>query len=241
MIEKFFDQHISRQFNQELENLRRDVMSMGGMAEEMVANAMIALLEGDVEQAETVIAADDQVNNMEKQIDEAAMEILARRQPTASDLRLVMAIVKTVNDLERVGDEAEKIARLAILLADADRPRNNYHELENMAGLVRNMLRDALDGFARMVPEVAVTLFRIDEKVDDEYEAILRQYYTYIAEEPRSTSRVINAIWIARSLERVGDHAKNIGEHVYYLVEGKDLRHIPTDEKERTILGKSSD
>ena len=241
MIEKFFDQHISRQFNQELENLRRDVMSMGGMAEEMVANAMIALLEGDVEQAETVIAADDQVNNMEKQIDEAAMEILARRQPTASDLRLVMAIVKTVNDLERVGDEAEKIARLAILLADADRPRNNYHELENMAGLVRNMLRDALDGFARMVPEVAVTLFRIDEKVDDEYEAILRQYYTYIAEEPRSTSRVINAIWIARSLERVGDHAKNIGEHVYYLVEGKDLRHLPTDEKERTILDKSGD
>ena len=241
MIEKFFDQHISRQFNQELENLRRDVMSMGGMAEEMVANALVALLEGDVEQAEAVIAADDRVNDMEKQIDEAAMEILARRQPTASDLRLVMAIVKTVNDLERVGDEAEKIARLAILLADVDRPRNNYHELENMAGLVRNMLRDALDGFARMVPEVAVTLFRVDEKVDDEYEAILRQYYTYIAEEPRSTSRVINAIWIARSLERVGDHAKNIGEHVYYLVEGKDLRHIPTDEKERTILGKSSD
>ncbi len=241
MIEKFFDQHISRQFNQELENLRRDVMSMGGMAEEMVANALVALLEGDVEQAEAVIAADDRVNDMEKQIDEAAMEILARRQPTASDLRLVMAIVKTVNDLERVGDEAEKIARLAILLADVDRPRNNYHELENMAGLVRNMLRDALDGFARMVPEVAVTLFRVDEKVDDEYEAILRQYYTYIAEEPRSTSRVINAIWIARSLERVGDHAKNIGEHVYYLVEGKDLRHLPTDEKERTILDKSGD
>ncbi|MEE4637199.1 MAG: PhoU domain-containing protein, partial [Wenzhouxiangella sp.] len=124
MIEKFFDQHISRQFNQELENLRRDVMSMGGLAEEMVADAVAALLEGDTERAEAVIAADDQVNLMEKQIDEAAMEILARRQPTASDLRLVMAIVKTVNDLERVGDEAEKIARLAIVLAESERPRN---------------------------------------------------------------------------------------------------------------------
>lgn len=239
MIEKYFDQHISRQFNEELENLRRDVMSMGGMAEEMIAEAMLALLEGDTQKAEAVIAADDQVNLMEKQIDEAAMEILARRQPTASDLRLVMAIVKTVNDLERVGDEAEKIARLAIELAKLDRPRNNYFELETMAGNVRSMLRDALDGFARMVPEVAVTLFRADEKVDDEYEAILRQYYSYLAEEPRSTTRIINAIWIARSLERIGDHAKNIGEHIFYLVKGKDVRHIPADQKEQVILDES--
>ena len=236
MIEKFFDQHISRQFNQELENLRRDVMSMGGIAEEMIADAITALLEGDTAKAQAVIDADDQVNQIEKDIDEAAMEILARRQPTASDLRLVMAIVKTVNDLERVGDEAEKIARIAIELAELDRPRNNYYELETMAGHVRTMLRDALDGFARMVPEIAVTLFRADEKVDDEYEAILRQYYTYLAEEPRSTTRVINAIWIARSLERIGDHAKNIGEYIFYLVEGKDVRHIPTEEKEQVIL-----
>ncbi|TVS11040.1 MAG: phosphate transport system regulatory protein PhoU [Wenzhouxiangella sp.] len=235
-MEKYFDQHISRQFNQELENLRRDVMKMGGMAEEMVVDAMAALLESDTAKAESVIQADDAVNQMEKQIDEQAMEILARRQPTASDLRLVMAIVKTVNDLERVGDEAEKIARLSIELATTDRPRGNYHELENMAVHVRAMLRDALDGFARMVSEVAVTLFRADEKVDDEYEAILRQYYTYLAEDPRSTTRVINAIWIARSLERIGDHAKNIGEHIFYLVEGKDVRHISAEEKEQVIL-----
>lgn len=235
-MEKHFDQHISRQFNQELENLRRDVMKMGGMAEEMVADAMVALLEGDVEKAAAVIEADDQVNLMEKEIDGQAMEILARRQPTASDLRLVMAIVKTVNDLERVGDEAEKIARIAIELAELDRPRNNYYELETMAGHVRDMLREALDGFARMAPEIAVALFRADEKVDDEYEAILRQYYTYLAEEPRSTSRVINAIWIARALERIGDHAKNIGEYVFYLVEGKDVRHIPAEEKEQAML-----
>lgn len=236
-MEKFFDQHISRQFNQELENLRRDVMKMGGMAEEMITDAITALLEGDTAKAQAVIDADDQVNIMEKEIDELAMEILARRQPTASDLRLVMAIIKTVNDLERVGDEAEKIARIAIELADLDRPRNNYYELETMAGHVRSMLRDALDGFARMVPEIVVTLYRADEKVDDEYEGILRQYYTYLAEEPRGTTRVINAIWIARSLERIGDHAKNIGEYVFYLVQGKDVRHIPAAEKEKALLG----
>lgn len=235
-MEKYFDQHISRQFNQELENLRRDVMKMGGMAEEMVMDAMAALLEGDTAKAESVIEADDAVNQIEKHIDEQAMEILARRQPTASDLRLVMAIVKTVNDLERIGDEAEKIARLSIELANTQRPRGNYHELENMAGHVRVMLRDALDGFARMVAEVAVSLFRADEKVDDEYEAILRQYYTYLAEDPSTTTRVINAIWIARSLERIGDHAKNIGEHIFYLVEGKDVRHTSSEEKEQVVL-----
>lgn len=235
-MEKYFGQHISRQFNQELEILRRGVMKMGGLAEEMITEAIAALLEGDTARAQAVIEADDRVNLMEKEIDEQATEILARRQPTASDLRLVMAIIKTVNDLERVGDEAEKIARIAIELADLDRPRNNYYELETMAGHVRSMLRDALDGFARMVPEVALTLYRADEKVDDEYEAILRQYYTYLAEQPRQTTRIINAIWIARALERIGDHAKNIGEHIFYLVEGKDVRHIPAEEKEKALL-----
>jgi len=208
---------------------------MGGLAEEMVGDAVRAVVEGDSELAEKVIVADDRVNEMEKEIDERCNMVLARRQPTASDLRLVIAIIKAVNDLERVGDEAEKIARMAIRLAEADRPRNAYRELENMAGTVRTMLHDALDGFVRMVPEVAVTLVRQDEKVDDEYEAILRQYYTYIAEEPRITRRVIDAIWIARSLERIGDHAKNIGEYIVYLVEGKDLRHASPEELEREI------
>jgi phosphate transport system protein len=229
------DKHISRQFNQELEELRQSVMTMGGLTEEMVGDAIRALVDGDSELAEKVIVADDRVNDMEKEIDERCTMILARRQPTASDLRLVLAIIKTVNDLERVGDEAEKIAKMAIRLSEADRPRNAYRELENMAGTVRTMLHDALDGFVRMVPEVAVRLVREDEKVDDEYEAILRQYYTYIIEEPRITRRVIDAIWIARSLERIGDHAKNIGEYIVYLVEGKDLRHATPEELEREI------
>ncbi len=229
------DRHISRQFNEELEELRQNVMSMGGMAEEMIGDAIRALVDGDSELAEQVIDVDDRINDMEKQIDERCNMILARRQPTASDLRLVLAIIKTVNDLERVGDEAEKIARMAIRLSAADRPRQGYRELENMAGTVRNMLRDALDGFVRMVPEVAVMLTREDEKVDAEYEAILRQYYTYIVEEPRNTRRVIDSIWVARSLERIGDHAKNIGEYIVYLVEGKDLRHASPEELEREI------
>ena len=235
-MEKNFDQHISRQFNQELEMLRQDVMAMGGVAEEMLRNAMGALVDGDTARAQEVIDMDDQVNEMEKEIDEQSTMILARRHPTASDLRLVIAILKTVNDLERVGDEAEKIARIAIRLADTDRPRGNYHELETMGATVRSMLHDALDGFARMVPEMAVDLIRMDEKVDIEYEGLLRQYYTYLVEEPRNTRRVLDSIWIARSLERIGDHAKNIGEYIIYLVEGKDMRHAGLKELEETVL-----
>lgn len=229
------DKHISRQFNQELEDLRQSVMAMGGLAEEMVGDAVRAVVDGDSELAESVIAADQKVNELEKEIDARCNMVLARRQPTASDLRLVLAIIKTINDLERVGDEAEKIARMAIRLAETDRPRNAYRELENMAATVRSMLRDALDAFVRLVPEAAVTLVREDEKVDAEYEAILRQYYTYIVEEPRTTRRVIDAIWVARSLERIGDHAKNIGEYIVYLVEGKDLRHASPEEMAREL------
>ncbi len=234
-MDKQFDQHISRQFNQELEMLRQDVMAMGGVAEEMVRDAMAAVVDGDTAKAQRVIDMDDQVNEMEKEIDEQSTMILARRHPTASDLRLVLAIIKTVNDLERVGDEAEKIARMAVRLADVDRPRGNYQELEAMGNTVRSMLHDSLDGFARMVPEIAIALVREDEKVDVEYEGLLRQYYTYLVEEPRNTRRVLDCIWIARALERIGDHAKNIGEYIIYLVEGKDMRHASMEEMEKTI------
>ena len=240
-MEEQFSSHISRQFNAELEALRKDVMAMGGMVERMVAEAIGALVEADVPRARAVIAADDQVNQLEKAIDEQAIQLLARRQPTASDLRLVMAIIKTVNDLERVGDEAEKIAKMAIILSDHEPPRTHYFELESMADHVRQMLRDALDGFARMLSTVAVALFKADEKVDDDYEAMLRQYYTYIAENPRSTPMVLNAIWIARALERIGDHAKNIGEHVFFLVEGRDMRHTSQKEKAAVIEQRDQD
>lgn len=234
-MEEHFHQHISRQFNQELESLRQDVMTMGGLAEQMILDAVNALINGESVRAEQVIENDHQVNEMEKQIDQQCIQILARRQPTASDLRLVMAIIKTVNDIERVGDEAEQIAKMAIRLVSRDRPRNNYREIEAMGSHVRAMIRDALDGFARLEPEVAVQLKRQDEKVDAEYEAILRQYYSYLVEEPRNTSRILDSIWIARSLERIGDHAKNIGEYIVYMVEGKDIRRATAEEIEQSL------
>lgn len=229
------DKHISRQFNEELESLRQMVMNMGGLAEEMIGDATRALVEGDTGLAQKVVEIDDRVNELEKSIDERCIYILARRQPTASDLRLVVAIIKTINDLERIGDEAEKIARMAISLAEAERPRNNYRELEIMGTTVRGMLHDALDGFVRLAPEVAVNLVRQDKNVDADYEAALRQYHTYLMEEPRNTRRILDAIWVARSMERIGDHAKNIGEYIVYLVEGKDLRHASLAEMEREL------
>lgn len=235
MEKMYLDKHISRQFNEELESLRQSVMTMGGLVEEMLGNALRALVEADTEIAESVMADDDRVNDMEKSIDERCTMILARRQPTASDLRLVLAIIKTINDLERMGDEAEKIAKMAIRLAEAERPRGQYRELEVMGTTVRQMLHDALDAFARMAPTVAVALVREDEKVDADYEAILRQYHTYAAEAPRETRRVIDAIWVARAIERIGDHAKNIGEYIVYLVEGKDMRHATPEEMEREL------
>lgn len=234
-MEEHFHQHISRQFNQELEDLRKDVMTMGGLAEQMIADAITALIEGESARAEQVIENDHQVNQMEKQIDQQCIQILARRQPTASDLRLVIAIIKTVNDLERVGDEAEQIAKMAIRLVSRDRPRGNYRELETMGTHVREMIRDALNGFARLEPEVAIALKRQDQKVDSEYEAILRQYYSYLVEEPRNTSRILDSIWVARSLERIGDHAKNIGEYIVYMVEGKDIRRASAEEIEQSL------
>lgn len=234
-MEEHFHQHISRQFNQELEALRQDVMTMGGLAEQMILDAVNALINGESARAEQVIENDHQVNEMEKRIDQQCIQILARRQPTASDLRPVMAIIKTVNDLERVGDEAEQIAKMAIRLVTRDRPRSNYREIETMGSHVRSMIRDALDGFARLEPEVAVQLKRQDEKVDAEYESILRQYYTYLVEEPRNTSRILDSIWIARSLERIGDHAKNIGEYIVYMVQGKDIRRASAEEIEQSL------
>jgi len=220
-----FDQHISHQFNKELENLRQKMMTMGGMVEEMLKKAIQAVVSGDTELAMEVIEADDQVNQIEKRLDEECNLVIARRQPAASDLRLIFAIIKAISDLERIGDEAEKIARWALSLADLHRPRNQYRELERLGLTVVEMLRASLDAFARMSPDVTVELFRQDQKVDQDYEAIFRQYYSYMMEDARNIRRVLDALLVAKSLERIGDHCKNVGEYVFYLVEGRDLRH----------------
>ncbi|NOY63709.1 MAG: phosphate signaling complex protein PhoU [Gammaproteobacteria bacterium] len=222
--------HISRQFNEELEAIRNKVLTMGGLVEEQIEHAIAALVSGDVEQAEGVISRDHQVNAYEVAIDEESIHILARRQPAAGDLRLIVAVIKTITDLERIGDQAEKIARMAIHLADMERPKNQYSELQHLGNQVRKMLRGALDAFARMDAEAAVDVAKEDLKVDAEYDGIMRQMITFMMEDPRNVRRTLDTMWSARALERIGDHSRNICEYVIYLVKGKDVRHISLEE-----------
>lgn len=229
------DQHISQRFNEELEEIRNHVMAMGGLVEQQTADAVQALVNGDSELGQRVVRDDRKVNDLEILVDEECNRILARRQPAASDLRLIFAIIKTSTDLERIGDEAEKIGFLATRLAEAERPANGYSELEHLGNQVRGILRGALDAFVRMDPAAAMQVAREDNKIDREYEAILRQSITFMMEDPRTIRRVLDVMWCARALERIGDHSKNICEYVVYLVHGKDVRHVAIEEVEREI------
>ena len=220
-----FSDHISRRFNQDIEDLRSNVLAMGGMVEEQLSRAIAAIVRGDSELGLAVAKDDYKVNNLEVSIDEECGRILATRQPAASDLRLIVAIIKTITDLERIGDEAEKIGFLASKLAGMDRPADSYRELKTLGNHVAHMLRDAMNAFARLDVDDALEVVREDEAVDEEYEAITRQCITFMMEDPRSIKRVMNVTWCARSLERIGDHAKNICEYVIYMVQGRDVRH----------------
>ena len=230
--------HISRQFNAELEDIRTRVLQMGGLVERQIGQAITALVNADTGLAESVVTEDYKVNQMEVTIDEECSQIIARRQPAASDLRLVVAVIKTITDLERIGDEAEKIARMAVRLATEERPKNNYMEIQALGNHVRQMVHDALDAFARLDVEAAIRVAREDEQVDREYDGIMRQMITYMMEDPRSISRTLNVVWAARALERIGDHACNICEYIIYLVKGKDVRHTSLEEIEKEILGR---
>ena len=227
--------HISRQYNEELEDIRTRVLQMGGLVEKHTEQALAALLNGDAELGETVSTNDYLVNKMEVGIDEECSQIIARRQPAASDLRLVMTVIKVITDLERIGDEADKIARMAVRLAGEERPKNNYQEIQFLGNHVQRMVHDALDAFARLDTEAALRVAREDRQVDKEYEGVMRQMITYMMEDPRTITRVLNVIWAARALERIGDHARNICEYVIYLVKGKDIRHISLDQVEREL------
>jgi phosphate transport system protein len=220
-----FSDHISRRFNQDIEELRNNVLSMGGLVETQLSRAIAAIVSGDSELGLKVANDDYKVNNLEVDIDEECSRILATRAPAAGDLRLIVAIIKTITDLERIGDEAEKIGFLASKLAGMDRPADSYRELKNLGSHVSHMLRDAMNAFARLDVSEALEVVKEDELVDEEYDAITRQCITFMMEDPRSIKRVMNVTWAARSLERIGDHAKNICEYVIYMVEGRDVRH----------------
>jgi phosphate transport system protein len=217
--------HISRRFNQDIEDLRNRVLAMGGVVEAQLARAISAVVSGDSELGIRVAEDDYKVNELEVNIDEECSRILATRAPAAGDLRLIVAIIKTITDLERIGDEAEKIGFLASQLAGMDRPADSDRELKTLGTHVSHMLRDAMNAFARLDVDAAFEVVREDEEVDQEYNAIQRQCITFMMEDPRSIKRVMNVTWAARSLERIGDHAKNICEYVIYMVRGRDVRH----------------
>jgi phosphate transport system protein len=228
-------QHISKQFDDELENVRGKVLAMGGLVEQQLNNAIKSLVGGDLDLASSVVDTEVQVNSYDVSIDQECTKILARRQPAASDLRLVMAITKTITDLERVGDEAEKIAKMGIELADKHGPKSYYIGINAMGNLVSRMLHDALDAFARMDSKKAVEVAGKELESDDQYVAILRQLITYMMEDPRNISGALDAVWVARALERIGDHSRNICENIIYLVEGKDVRHTSIKYMEEIV------
>lgn len=230
--------HISGQFNKELEDIRNKVLTMGGLVEEQLDSAVTAFMTGDAEKADLVIKQDNQVDAMEVVIDQECMQILALRQPAAFDLRLIITVIKVINELERVGDLAEKIALMAIRVSDVEGNKiDQYYELQHMAELVKEMLHGALDGFARMSIEGVTTITRGDEYVDREYASIIRQLITRMMEDPRNVTRTLDVLGTARSLERIGDHSVNICEYLIYMVKGLDVRHITQEELERKVKG----
>ncbi|MGB2533240.1 MAG: phosphate signaling complex protein PhoU [Porticoccaceae bacterium] len=220
-----FENHIMTQFDEELEEIRTQLMEMGGKVEQQLKNSIQAVIKADSSLAEEVIKEERLVDEMEVDIDEACILIIARRQPAASDLRFVMMVTKAINDLERIGDEARKIANHAVILSEQDGLSQGYKEVRHLGDSVSGMLANALDAFARFDVDAAMKTLNEDAQVDLDYKSALRELVTYMMEDPRSISRAINILWVVRSLERIGDHAKNLCEQIVYVVKGKDIRH----------------
>ncbi|MEX2130864.1 MAG: phosphate signaling complex protein PhoU [Pseudohongiellaceae bacterium] len=221
--------HISRQYNAELEDVKNRMLEMGGFIEKQFNDALDSLMRADSAMAQRVRHDDDEINAMEIAIDEECSRILARRQPAASDLRLVLAIIKTIRDLERIGDESSKIAKMAIKLSEEGESPKGYMEIRHIGERVGRMIHGILDAFARYDIEAAWSVAQEDAKVDLDYRSAMRETATYMMEDPRSITRVLNIMWALRALERIGDHVKNISEHVIYVVKGTDIRQQGVD------------
>lgn len=220
-----FGRHISGQFNVELESIRTHVLTMGGLVEQQLSYAIQALHKEDIELARKVVRDDHKVNAMEVSIDDACTRIIAKRQPTAKDLRLIMAIIKTITDLERIGDVATRIAYVAIE-SPSSQERQFQVSLEPLCRQAIQMLHQVLDAFARMDVEAAAEVHKLDDKLDAEYEAVIRQLMTYMMEDPKNIPHILQVMWSARAIERVGDRCQNICEYIIYFVKGKDIRHL---------------
>lgn len=229
--------HISGQFNRELEDIRNKVLTMGGLVEQQIELAIQAFTNNDMEMAELVIKQDNQVDAMEMEVDLECTQILALRQPTAFDLRLLLTVIKIINELEIVGDLAERIAKMAIQLSDSENRNNQYYELQHMGDLVKEMLHGALDAFARMSIDDITQITGKDENVDREYDSIVRQLITHMMEDPRNITRTLNVLWTVRAMERIGDHACYICEHLVFMIKGEAVRHLSQKEFEQKMKG----
>jgi phosphate transport system protein len=227
--------HISRQFDADLEGLRTRVLAMGGLVEQQLIRAMEGLESGDLTQIEQVIATDRQVNRHEVELDELCNNVIARRQPAAVDLRMIMTVVKIITDLERIGDEAKKIAKMAREIHGGDTRVVPKVDLHRPAEIAVSMLRKSLDAFARLDINTSAEVVRQDREVDAAFKAAMRQLITFMMEDPRTISSSLDLLFVARSIERIGDHAKNISEYVVYLVKGRDVRHIGLEAMEQEV------
>ncbi len=227
-------EHTSKRYDAELETVRSHVLQMGGLVETQITAAIEALATGNLQLADQVVADDHRVNALEVKIDEECAHIIARRQPAAQDLRMIMTVIKMITDLERIGDEAEKIARMTKLIYASERlllPR--FAEIKVAAGYALDMLKKALDAFARVDLAAAAAVVKQDRLLDDQFRGILRQLITFMMEDARTISTSIEILFVAKALERIGDHSKNMSEYVVYLVKGKDVRHVTAEEFER--------
>lgn len=227
-------EHLSKQYDSDLETLRSGVLQMGGLVESQIRSAIEAFASGDQEIINQVVAAEFRVDEYEVNIDNNCSHIIVKRQPAAGDLRLIMAIMKTVTDLERIGDEAEKIARMSKQIYERGKAQvNSFANIRHAAEIAVGMLRQALDAFARLDASEAAKVIRKDLAIDNEFRAILRQLITFMMEDPRTISTALEVVWIAKAVERIGDHAKNIAEEVIYIVRGTDIRHTRFVETEQ--------
>jgi phosphate transport system protein len=225
-----FKQSPGGQFDHELKLIRSQVLQMGGIVEEQLGNAVQALVSGDAGLARLVVLGDERVNALEIGIDRECTRFVASRQPAEKDLRLVMSVIKTISDLERIGDEAKRVGKMVQDELDGVLEEEIRNELEHMGELVRSMLRRALNAFARTDVPTAIEVHRADRKVDIKYKTITRQLMTFMAADPKSIPTLLNVLWAARSMERMGDRCQNIAEYVIYLVHGKDVRHTAWED-----------
>src|SRR3954469_1351032 len=231
-------EHLSKKFDAELESIRSRVLEMGGLVESQIRRALEGLQTGNLALLDDVIATDHKVNGMEVALDGECSHVIVKRQPAANDLRLIFAITKTVTDLERIGDEAQKVARMGKRIHEREDPNGRLTrtaDVRHAAEVVLSMLRRALDAFARLDTTSAQEVIEQDALIDAEFQSLLRQLVTYMMEDPRTITTSLDVIWVAKAIERMGDHAKNMAEYVIYIVKGTDVRH--TSSREAAALG----